>query len=545
MTPGKTSGALFLLAVIFRILYLFLYPPNGTDHEMMHTAVQNLLSGNGLGFHMASTTDLSVTTFRAMNEWPPLPAYLLSVVKAMTGSAYAADMILLGLGMLLLLIVLRALMQVLQLKEQVQSILWIIIGSNPEPFRNLGITDLFGGLFLVWGVLLAIRLLQQPAVSNRQVLIASLFFFLPAAFRYQYYPVIFIYPIFLVVASVLGRQKLLQRQAWLSLSVVFFLLATQIALLLQQTGSGSYMVKDATGFYPENLVWTYPFLIKSFVNTSYFENQLIGWAGTWALMLYYLVVLFVTIFLCAKLLKYLLRKVAMVRTSSLWEEQQLPAWTNLLLALVALSVVALLVLLSLRYDSQKQPDGSFGFTYVYEGRYFLGSSLLLLLLAAKLLQPVQIRVNVPVVPFVVMRRLAIAGLLVVNLSLFGKLLVNVSSRPQSFFKDNMLAERKVVEQTIRELKEKHQLPVVVTASQKYFAYQPIQQDFAVVQDYNEVLTSGIKSSQPVQLLLITRKQLSDKELQFIHQKGAVQVYSGKRCRLYHLIADQEKQMAAL
>jgi hypothetical protein len=252
---------------------------------MMHTAVQNLLSGNGLGFHIASTTDLSVTTFRAMNEWPPLPAYLLSVVKAMTGSAYAADMILLGLGMLLLLIVLRALMQVLQLKDQVQSILWIIIGSNPEPFRNLGITDLYGGLFLVWGVLLTIRLLQQPAASNRQVLIASLFFFLPAAFRYQYYPVIFIYPVFLVVASVLGRQKLLQRQAWLSLSVVFFLLATQVALLLQQTGSGSYMVKDATGFYPENLVWTYPFLIKSFVNRSYFENQLIGWAGTWALML--------------------------------------------------------------------------------------------------------------------------------------------------------------------------------------------------------------------------------------------------------------------
>jgi hypothetical protein len=545
MTPGKTSGALFLLAVIFRILYLFLYPPNGTDHEMMHTAVQSLLSGNGLGFHIASTTDLSVTTFRAMNEWPPLAAYMLSVVKAMTGSGYAADMILLGLGTFLLLVVLRALMQALQLKQEAQSLLWIIIGSNPEPFRNLGVTDLYGGLFLVWGVLLAIRLLQQPAASNRQLLVASFFFFLPAAFRYQYYPIIFIYPVFLIVAAKLGNQKVLYRQAWLSLSVVFFLLTTQVALLMQQSGTGAYIAKDATGFYPENLVWAYPFLIKGFINTSYLENQLIAWAGTWALMLYHAVLLFVTLFICTKLLVYLCRKAWSVRHASVWHMQQVPAWSLLLLTVVAFSVVALLMVLSIRYDAQKQPDGSFGFTYVNESRYFLGSTLLLLLVVARLVQQVRVEISVPRIPVTGVRRLAIASLLVVNLSLFGKLLVNVSSRPQTYFKDNMLVERKLVEEKIRELKEKHQLPVVVTAAQKYFAYQPIQQDFAVVQDYQEVLTSGIKSSQPVQLLLITRKQLSDQELKFVYQKGAVQVYSGKRCRMYHIIADQEKQVAAL
>ena len=545
MTPGKTTGALFLLAVIFRILYLFLYPPDGADHEMMHMAVQNLLSGNGLGFYVANPADLSVTSFHAMNEWPPFAAYLLSVVKAMTGSGYAADMIVLGLGMFLLLVVVRALMQVLQLTHNTQSVLWIIIGSNPEPFRNPGITDLYGALFLIWGALLAIRLLQQPASSNRQVLVASLFFFLPAAFRYHYYPLIFIYPVLLLIAARLGKQKLLYRQASLSLSVVFFLLTAQITWLKQLTGTTPFMAEPITGLYPENLLWAYPFLVKSFVNASPIEYQLISVAGTWSLMLFYAVVFFITCFLCIKIMVHLLRNVWLVRFSSMWEEKQRPAWTDLMMGVVSMSVVALLLTGSLLHDFPKQVDGGYGGAHLYESRNFLASSLLLLLLTFSLLQRIPLDFRLLSVKPALVRRMALAALLVMNLSVFGNLWSHGSSRPPTYFNDNLLAERQLVEQKIRELKEKYQVPVVVTASQKYFAYQPVLSDFAIVQDYEEVLTSGIKSSQPVQLLLITRKQLSDKELQFIYQKGAVQVYSGKRCRMYHLVTDREKHIATL
>ncbi|HMP87332.1 MAG TPA: hypothetical protein PKE63_08650, partial [Lacibacter sp.] len=314
-------------------------------------------------------------------------------------------------------------------------------------------------------------------------------------------------------------------------------------------GSGAFIAKDATGFYPENLLWTYPFLVKSFINTSYLENTLIAWGGTWSLMIYYALLLFVTVFICTKLFQYLVRRLWQLRPAAAkaadaeehWQQRLVPALANFLLMGVSLAVLLLLTVLSLRYDAQKTPEGAFGFTYVHESRYFLGSSLLLLLLVSRLLQEHPFRL--PQLRLLPVRRLAIATLLVVNLSLFGKFLVNVSFGAVPSTGTAQLAERKKVEQTLLRLKEKNNLPIVVAASVKYFAYQP-QPDVAVLQDYQEVLQSGVRTSQPVQLVLITRKQLSDAELKFIYQKGAVQVYAGNRCRLYHVIAGSNEQMAA-
>lgn len=546
MSPRKATGALFVLTVIFRITYWFFYPPHGTDHEMLHAAVQNLLSGNGLGFFVSNPANLSDIHFRYMNEWPPLAAWMLSVAKAMTGSGYAADMLLMGLGTFLLLVVLRSLMQALQLKPHAQAIIWLILLSNPEPFRNLGITDLYGSLFLLWAVLLCIRMLQAPALRNRQLVVSGIFFFLPAAFRYQYYPLVLLFPLFLLVAARLQQNRLHVRQAWLTASVVFFLLVAQVAFLMQQAGSPAYIAPDARGFYPENLVLAYPFLLKAFVNVSYFENQLVTHVGGWLLLVYFALVYFMSMFLCTQLLLHIVRRMRSAANAKN-SEAVVHHTSQLVLLGTSFAIVLLLSGLSLLYDQQRNPAAPYGFTYVKEGRYFTAACLLILLLAAQLLQQrslPQLRLpewSLPRLPRTY--RWALAGLLVINLSLFGKFLVNASAHPTSGFQANWKPERNEVEEVIKNLQNKYDLPVVVAAAHKYFNFQPLGSTTGALQNYRDLLSGGIRTNSPVQLVLITGKQMSDEELKFVYDKQAVQVYSGKRTRVFHVLAGSNTQLA--
>lgn len=537
MNPGKATGAFFVLAVFFRIAYIFLFPPAGTDHEMIHTAVDNLLSGNGLAFPIANPADLSTTIYEPMNEWPPLVAYLLSVVKAMTGDGKAADLILMSVGMLLLLVVINSMMKVLNLKEQVRVILWLIIAANPEPFRNLGISDLYSGLFLMWGVLFSLRLVQQEFIKPSQIVVASLFFFLPAAFRYQYYPVIFMCPVFLITAGKFLKNKHLFRNGINAFSIVFFLLVLQVVLLYQQSGVAA-KIADVPGFYPENLIWTYPFLLKGFINISYLENSLIGY-GHWTIIPYYILTFLFTIFLLYKLFFYLLSKTKEVQVSE-YGVNNIVALNRFFIFSVALSIVGLLIILSVRYSPQINNGGHF--TYVNEGRYFIAATLLFLLLFAHLLQE---EVSFSLFSVKQLKRAVVAFMMLINFALFGKFLFNVVTDNLKGTREGWVAERKVILSEIEELQKKYKLPVVAVASQKYFLYQPVMQEYGIIKSFNQLRQMGVKTSHPVQLLIITKKNPNKEELSFIKEKGASEIYSGRACNMYHIIVGNRQTVASL
>ncbi len=539
MSPRKTTGAIFLLAVFFRILYVFLFPPQGTDHEMIHTAVDNLLSGNGLAFAMANPQDLSSTLYQPMNEWPPLVAYLLSFVKAMVGSSHAADMIIMSLGMLFLLLVLNAIMKVLKLNDRVRVFLWILIAANPEPFSNLGITDLYGGLFMLWGTLFCLRFLQQQQVRTSQLIVASFFFFLPAAFRYQYYPVIFAFPVFLIAAAKYTGNKQLLSKSILSFSIVFFLLAAQVAFLYQQTGTGALVAEDKVGFYPENLIWFYPFITKGFLNVSYIENTLIGW-NKMAIFPYYIFSFLLTNFILYKLFAFLFKQLRKgIASNSTNTELVAMNLGRMLLLFITSSVFGLLILMALRYSPQINPYGTF--TYVNEGRYFIVASLLMMILLSSVAQDYLL----PRISFKLpLKQIAAGGFMIFNLALFGKFLYNVTSQSIKDPAVRWVAEKEMVHNEIETLHRKYNLPVVAISSQKYFLYQSAA-DFGMVKNIEQLKQTGIRTSKPVQLLIITWAHPNKEELQFIKQNGATEVFAGKKCKLYHTIVNNTTAVASL
>jgi hypothetical protein len=537
MRQGKTTAAFFALAVFFRILYIFLYPPAGNDHEMIHTAVDNLLSGNGLSYAIASANDLSSTIYQPMTEWPPLVAYLLSAVKAMTGSAYATDMILMSIGMMLLLVVLHAIMKLLRLSEQTRIILWIIIAANPDPFRGVGISDLYSALFMVWGVLFCIRFMMDQKVSTMQLMVASVFFFLPAAFRYQYYPLIFLFPFLLLGAGKIKKDINLFRKGLLSLSIVFFLLCFQIAMLYQHTGTGSYIVDDKTGFYPQNLMWAHPFLLKSFFNTSYIETKLLMMGGQNVLP-YYALCFAVTLLILTTVFTYLVKQVRSFKADKN-DHKELVKLSRFSLFTVGASVVLLLTALSLYYDMQHKAM----FTYVREGRYFIVSSLLFLLLFASLAQSFvfKLRFNwkLPV------KKLALASIMIINLSLFGKFLYNSVTDNLKDTAGKRQEQRKLVQHEIESLITKYKLPVVAASQNRDLIYYPNIKDYGIVKNFKELFQNGIHTSQPVQLILVTSRKLTKEETTFVEQRGAREIKSNNYHRIFHLITSNKEAIAML
>jgi hypothetical protein len=541
MSKGKTAGAFFLFALFARLFIIFIFPPGGTDLEMLHTAVNNLLSGNGLTYTLANPNDISQVYYKPMTEWPPLTAYILSVLKAVTGSAKVADLLMMCFGMTFLLLVMRGIMTCMKLSDAARSILWIIVATNSDAFARVGITDLYGGLFFLWGVLFCLRFLETEQQSPGRLAVAALFFFLPAAFRYQYYPLVFIFPSFLLFAGHYSKRKQLVRSGILSLSIVFFFVALQAALLVQTTGKAAFLAEDATGFFPENLLLNFPAVLKSIFCFSYIENTLLAKAGVWPTLVSHFVILLFTLSLIFfgtySFFKYFGSK--QTKRSEFGSETQLQL-SRFLLFVSCTFISGLLMVLSLRYREQSNYYGKF--TYVAEGRYYFAAMMMMPILFASYMH----QISFPFSGFTFrLKRVAIASLVLFNLSLFGKFLFNAASHSLKRPGKEWVAEKQNILHEIERSKAEYPFPVVTAETIKYFAYQPSLGHYSILKDIRLFTGSEIKSSQPVQLIFFTTTKPTKEQSAFIRQNRAKIIYSGTKCRVYRIVTVPHHSLASL
>ncbi len=525
--PEKMATLFFLIAVFIKSAYFFYFPPLGTDQIMIHTAVDILLQGKGLTFPIANLQDLSIVHFQPMNEWPPLVGYLIYSVKAVVINTRATDMILMAFGTLLLLLAVRKIMKHIEISPIFQSILWIIIATNPEPFYRVGISDIYSCLCMLWGVSLCLGFVKTGTIKTYQLLIASIVFFLPAAFRYQYYPIIFICPLFLIIAGRILKQTDLFKKGKLSLLTVAMLLVTHISLLYFQTGSVARIAEDKIGIYFENLIHMYPFLVKGFLNTSYIENVLFT-KSTSAMLMVNTLYFLLTAFLLYKIIRFLIFQYNNIITQSNNEKWALYLNKGFLLV-VSLSIIFLLSVLSLIYSPQVNPYGLF--TYIKEGRYFLVPTLLLVLLTTSILQEYLSHLQIQKFKFY---KTLIVFIILFNFSLFGKFCYNIISGKQKIQGSSWTLERKTVFEKITNQIQIFKRPTVLVGN-NYFSYQPIAENYGILKELKQLETAGIKTTKPILLLIITQPKLSIEEEKFIYEKNALLIFNGKKCRMYQLL----------
>ncbi|RXK60696.1 hypothetical protein ESA94_09545 [Lacibacter luteus] len=523
----KTSTLLFIVicfAILTRSLYLLVFPLQLTDYSLINTAAENFVSGDGLGFMRSTQKDLSTVYFEGLRLWPPLVPLSLSFFIKMTGSAFLANTILLLLILILFHYYLYNLLNRLSINKAGKIIVFLIVALNIDLIKQPGLSDLAAATFSIGATSCYISLiLKKTEYSIFKLSIVAFLFFLPAAFRYQYYPLTILFPTLLYASGVYLKDLLLKKNALILFGFILTFITIQELFLFLYTSQPltQSISMDESGFFPSNLAIIYPFFIKTFASISYIENRFLSF-----LLPIHQYYSFAIVILLGAWLYFLSKNIIQRKLTS--EKNIVNREKTVLLSVLTILLTPILTLLLLSVTHAKQTDGVEGWTYVQEGRYYIGSSILVLVLTTWFIQN-----NIKHVSklFFSVGKFCLLLILSYNLLLTASFYKNLITKEVVIKGVNPNSDRKKVEQIIDHLNI-NATKKVITYNDASLAFYPYKKNVVVTQKISSLNETGFETSQTIQLLIIADKPINNSDSVLIHKTNAKQISSLKRCTIY-------------
>lgn len=366
----KESTPFFLLiALLVKVLLCWNTFTIDGDKSAQLLAARSLAEGQGICLPYSPPEDLSQTLYKPLTGWPPGYSLSLAPLLLITDFDYKTAALLFDLILLLpFLLLLLLLLRYAGATPRLQNLFLLFAGFFAYPFGGESATDLAALVFLLaaFGVLL--KIMRGDSVSLWG---CALLLFLPGLFKYQYIPVGIAAPLLLSLAGYGQKNKALVRTGLVLFSGTLLLGGGLLFFQQQYAGSAYYINSQASGFFPANLKYLYPFVPASFVDvetaltvfsaktgTDYLRN------GNALLLAGYLLFLLLTAFTL----------IAVCRKRKQMKE---PADDFIFLGSgISLLIIGLLFYLSLRNSIQQSPFYQ-PWTYIQEYRYFLFPVILL------------------------------------------------------------------------------------------------------------------------------------------------------------------------
>jgi hypothetical protein len=498
----------FFLLLGWKLLFFILYQFKIEDLWHQQQLAVHLAHGWGLNYLHASVADLSQWNPELLLKWPPLFPVLLAGLLKLQLSIDTATYFLVFLAFLLLVSSVRILVGLLQLSAPAQWFIWIVLLLNPVLTDLFSVTDLLSLSLWIAGFA---KLLQQLLVGKKipWPLLAMLLF-LPAAFRYQYYPLVLVLPVSVLLMALGNRNRKMQINGVLLLVGVSFLLLLQILILRYVAGSAAYLA-DMPGGSVTNLTRMAPFFLYAFLPVYIPVNVLAGPMGLEVQYLY-------SITGMVSLLLFVVFLLLLLRYPATGKHQVFRYTATMSIAVL----FVYLCVLSFRY--QQQVNGATTFTYVQEPRYWGIALLLLPLLLASWMDTSRLTI----IP-----QIALLALLLNGAPVMYRLYrtVTESNHPAlySYRTSFKHAAGRLIESDVKTANR----PVVLASFDFDFGMLNYTKPYALV-PFDTLLSKGtLKSSKPVWFYMITRDTLQPAELQFIRtnqlqlklrQKGWYRLY---------------------
>ena len=492
--PPPFSVVPFFLLLGWKVVFFILYQFKIEDLWHQQQLAVHLANGWGLHYLHASSGDLSHWYTELLLKWPPLFSILLAGLLKLHFSLPAATYCIVFLSLLLLLASVRIVVRLLQLSEPAQWFLWVILLLNPVLTDLFSVTDLLSLALWITGFAL---LLQQLMTGKKiPALLLSFLLFLPAAFRYQYYPLVLVLPASVLLMGFTNRNWKLQKKGIVLLAGVLLLVLIQGAVLRYVAGSGAYLA-DTPGGTVTNLTHMAPFFLYAFIPVYLPVNLLAAPMGMEVQQLY-IVTGMVSLLLFVVFLLLLLRNPATGKH-------------QVFRFMATLSVAALFVYLcalSLLY--QQQVNGGSTFTYVQEPRYW---GIALLLLPLLLVSWMDMN-RLTILPQVALLALLLNGAPVAY-RLYRTVTETAHPALYSYKTSFKLATDRVIQ---KDLKTSH-LPVVFTCFDSDFGMLNHTGPYALASFDSLVNKGTLRMVKPVWFYMITRDTLRPAEAQFIRTNG--------------------------
>lgn len=355
-----TSLVIVLAAIGGRSLQLMFFSYLGGDRSHQALATQNFAYGKGISIAHVLPGNLSEIIYEPLIKWPPGYSFLLSPFYKLFNHNYIiAGLVLDVIFAAILILTTRAILKILGTQIYIVNLFTIMTGFVIYSFYKQPYADAIAITLFITALLFTLRLLRNTTRWIWNSLLISFSLIFCAFAKYLYIPVVFVIPAFLFTKALLDKERQLKKSSLYIFSLVTVAIA---ALLLYQksvSGQAAYITEPTRGFYPENLLHSFPYLPASFINPetigllsrqpyqqgSLLNNllQLIHLAGFVILLVYCLLYFF----------KNGVRKLSLVNSF------------YYISFLAVFAVMAVLSLLSLRVAKELDI-----WTYVQEARYY-------------------------------------------------------------------------------------------------------------------------------------------------------------------------------
>lgn len=518
MSNSKILLVVIVFAFITRTLLLLAFPLQDTDYYMINSAAVNLANGHGLGFQRSDVNDLSTIYFEGLRLWPPLVTIVLSGLFKITGDITFSNNLLLLLCLMLLFYYLQMLFSAINLSLKTQILCFLFIALNPDIIKQPGLSDLAAATFCIGSCLFAHRLLASKHKKKLSWLILyGVILFLPSAFRYQYYPITFCFPLSLYLVGHFGNDLLLKKQSIILFLIIAIGISVQEIFLYTYTYQplSQSIAMDNKGIFIYNLYFVYPFFLKTFLNLSYIENKF-----------YTLFQLLRNHYSLAALGLFIIWILSV--KSDLHKQKEIATRKSFiyLLTVILLMPFATLLMLSLFLNSRSGEPG--GWTYVTEGRYYILTSLLILAVIAWQLQS---KIQTSGFSYFRKVKIVLLSVSIYNVLLTGKFYINLFNNnipdKQKYFK----SDRKTIDSLLTNYSNQ-KTQTLLTYNDPFYAFYEYKPNIAVTQKVAVLAQHKFSTSKKLQLLIITNKPLTSNDSNIVTKTKATMLARLNTSQLY-------------
>jgi len=265
----STKWATFLILVIAigsRIIQLLFFFNIRVDRNYQLLATQNFVHGKGISTAAVNPADLSNIIYTPLIKWPPGYSLLLSPFYSFFDNNYLLSSFLLDIIFAIVLIfVCRSILKLLNTPLHLINCYTIVSSFFIYYFYFITSSDAIASTLFVVALYYLLRFLKSQFIWQKAVLLISVLLVACVSMKYLFIPIAYVVPVFLIFKGRLLKNKIYLKTG---LSIFISISMTLLSIFLYQkaiSGAYSYVSDASSGFFPENLLETYPVIPGSII----------------------------------------------------------------------------------------------------------------------------------------------------------------------------------------------------------------------------------------------------------------------------------------
>ncbi|HUM97341.1 MAG TPA: hypothetical protein PK275_05765 [Chitinophagaceae bacterium] len=267
LSDKKTSFVIVTLAIVARLIQIVFFYNIRVDGMYQMMAMQNFVAGHGFSASYVLPTDLSTIIYEPQINWPPGYSLLLAPFYLLMNQNFIyAGIALELLGAIGFIFITRRILKQLSVPDYLNNIFTIISGFFIYPFYFICSSDAVAVTFLLFAISISIKLIQSQKRNLSLSLGIAFFLFQAATIKYLVIPIIFIVPILMYLKANADKNMRLKKSSTYIFSFLVFAIGGLLLWQKINSGAATYISSGERGFFPENILGSYPAIPASFLN---------------------------------------------------------------------------------------------------------------------------------------------------------------------------------------------------------------------------------------------------------------------------------------